>query len=117
MRTQSAAYVAAHAQSRSDTELFGNEAEDRHRYCTQAQCSGLRVVDSTAHVMPHCPAHNVPRRVMAAAVGAALSAPTTNAHIISLDAAGTDTRRVLLLLGSPPPLTIGASNTHYTAVL
>ena len=60
MRTQSAAYVAAHAQSRSDTELFGNEAEYRHRYCTQAQCSGLRVVDSTAHVMPHCPAHNAP---------------------------------------------------------
>ena len=75
------------------------------------------MVDSTAHVMLHCPAHNVPRRVMTAAVGAALSTPTANAHITSLGAAGTDTRRVQLLLGSPPPLTIGASNTHYTAVL
>jgi hypothetical protein len=75
------------------------------------------VVDSTAHVMLHCPAHNAPRRGMSAAVGAALSAPTANARITSLGAAGTDTRRVQLLLGSPPPLTIGASSTHYAAVL
>jgi hypothetical protein len=41
---------------------------------TQVRCSGLRVVDSTEHVMPHCPAHkHAPRRAMSAAVGAALT--------------------------------------------
>jgi hypothetical protein len=74
MRTQAAACVAAHAQYRGDTALFGAATSYDKRYCTQQSCRGRNIVDSTEHAMLKCPSHEPARQAMTTKADAALAA-------------------------------------------
>ena len=122
MRVQAAAYVAAHAQHRSDSKLFDAAVPYHQRYCVQPACKRRRLTDSTAHVMLHCPAHAAPRRDMAVSVDAAMVAAAGPGHnpllaAASLAALGNDALRLQVLLGSPPPGSISPVSSGYTTVL
>jgi len=121
MRTQAAAYVAAHAQHRAGTALYGPAVGYGERYCTQQSCKRRRIVDSTEHVMLKCPSHEPARQAMVTKADAALTAAAIGAprgsNIGSLAAAGSDARQLQVLLGSPPPLSINGDDKHYSAVL
>ena len=45
MRTQAAAFVAAHAQCESGTKLFNSGTEYAHRHCIQPNCLGKNITD------------------------------------------------------------------------
>jgi hypothetical protein len=102
MRTQCAPYVAAHAQHRS-TAMFGPPVTYARRHCQCDPCKRSSSTDSTAHVMLHCAAHATDRREMITSVNRSLSiaaAKIRGRHAHSLDALGSDTLKLQLLLGS-----------------
>jgi hypothetical protein len=104
MRTQCTSYVAAHAQHR-DTKMFGQRKAYNERYCQCQSCKHTNVLDSTAHVMLHCTEHTAARNAMIAEVDTALDAVATRRgrqHMRTLNAFGSDTLKLQLLLGSPP---------------
>ena len=118
MRTQCAAYIAAHAQHR-DTKAFGNNEMYLHRYCQCQSCAGSRLLDDAAHVMLRCRAHVTERKIMENIVDRELreiaaSNPTHRAK--TLAAFGTDTMKLRLLLGSPPQHLRG-SDARYGRIL
>jgi len=102
MRTQCASYVAAHAQHRN-TAMFGPPVTYARRHCQCDPCKRTDTTDSTAHVMLHCAAHATDRSEMINSVNRSLSIAATKnrgRHARSLDALGTDTLKLQLLLGS-----------------
>jgi hypothetical protein len=100
MRTQCASYVAAHAQHR-DTTLFGLNEPYIRRHCKCKPCAH-RITDSTAHVILHCEQHKTERQAMTTEVDRNLSdtARKSGQQISSLNALGSDTLKLQLLLGS-----------------
>ena len=116
MRTQCAAYVAAHAQHR-ETPLFGQHESHVQRYCQCKSCTP-RTTDSTAHVMLHCSTHKADRQAMVSTVDRHLRAAARKpSHIQSLSELGSDTLKLQLLLGSTHLLYLRNGSAEYGKIL
>jgi hypothetical protein len=87
----------------SKPRYWNSDVTYARRHCQCDPCKHTNTTDSTAHVMLHCAAHATDRREMTNSVNRSLSIAATKnrgRHSRSLDALGSDTLKLQLLLGS-----------------